>query len=109
MKQIIENISNEDLRLTKKETEQCLKDYNKVLIKETREELLEAIKTHGQYIVASQKIQGVSKKMPDSEIRRFRAHKSLLCLPILNGSFILDAKVCLGTTGNICVSLQCTL
>ena len=52
---------------------------------------------------------GVSKKMNDSEIRRFSAHKSLLCLSILNGSFILDAKVCLGTTGNICVSLQCTL
>ena len=54
-------------------------------------------------------IQGVSKKMPDSEIRGFRAHKSLLCLFILYGSFVLDTKVCLGTTGNVCVSLQCTL
>ena len=54
-------------------------------------------------------LEGVSKKVNDSEIRRFRAHKSLLCLSILNGVFILDAKVCLGTVGNICVSLQCTL
>ena len=48
MKRIIENISKEDLRLTERETEQCLKDYNKVLIEETRKESLETSKPHEQ-------------------------------------------------------------
>ena len=38
MKQIVNNIAKEDLRLTEKEAEQCLKDYNK-----------EAAKPHEQH------------------------------------------------------------
>ena len=39
MKQIVNNIAKEDLRLTEKEAEQCLKDYNK-----------EAAKPHEQHV-----------------------------------------------------------
>ena len=39
MKQIVKNIAKEDLRLTEKEAEQCLKDYNK-----------EAAKPHEQHV-----------------------------------------------------------
>ena len=54
-------------------------------------------------------IYSVSKKIEYSEMGLFGAFKSLLCLTILNGLTLWVARACLGTTGNIFLSPQCTL
>ena len=54
-------------------------------------------------------VQGVSKKMNDSEMSLFGVYESLFCLTILYCSLIWDVRVCLGITGNALLSVQCTL
>ena len=61
------------------------------------------------YIPIYTHIQGVPKKRVISEMRHLGAFKRVLYRSILSGTLIQDTRLCLGTTGNVCVSLQCTL
>ena len=60
-----------------------------------------------EYMVYRTLLYSVFKKMEYSEMGLFGAFKSLLCLTILNGLTLWVARACLGTTGNIFLSLQC--